>query len=362
MFPGSAVPTLDRSGFALKAAVSRRRSIGLTILAAITLVAITLSPWRSGFVGTPKRGSGDVALYQAEAERIRDGQSYYHAAKAELEGRGYPTRSVFNWRTPLPVWFFGVLPPLAAQGVIAAVAAAVLLLSGHLMAKQAGLAAALLCLILLIGALLPVVLDGLSVMPEVWSGVLIAASLACFGIERRGAAVSFGLLALLVRELAAPYCVVCGSFAIAERRWKEVAGWLAGAAASLAFYAWHLGQVLPLIEPDARAHSAGWVQCGGAAFVLSLVQMNSYLLLLPQWVSAMYLAVALLGFTRLSGEWGVRAACTAAAYLVAFGFVGQPFNQYWGAILSPLFCYGAARGAIACFDWWRGPQASLNSS
>ena len=48
-----------------------------------------------------------MALYRAEVDRIRNGEGYYQAAAAELTARGYPTRSVFNWRTPLPMWLLG---------------------------------------------------------------------------------------------------------------------------------------------------------------------------------------------------------------------------------------------------------------
>jgi hypothetical protein len=327
-----------------------------TFTAVVLLVAITLSPWKSGFADAPSRGAGDVALYRAKIERIRNGETYYAAAKAELEPRGYPTRSILNWRTPLPVWLIAILPANGGQVLIAAVAIGVLALSGHMVAKQAGLARALLALVFLSGALLPVALPGPYLMSEVWCGVLIAASLVCYGIKRHGAAVGCALCALFVRELAAPYCLVCGLIAIGERRWKEVGGWMAGAFAYAGFYAWHISQVLPLIEIDGRAHAEGWLQFGGAAFVISLVQMNVYLLLLPQWISAVYLLVALLGFAAMDGGWERRAAWTACAYVLAFGFVGQPFNQYWGAVIAPLFCYGAAQGIAAFLDLWRAAR------
>ena len=76
-------------------------------------MAITFSPWKSGFANAPDRGPGDIALYRAEVERVRLGASYYDAAAAELHARAYPTRSVFNWRTPLPVRLIGLLPEIS---------------------------------------------------------------------------------------------------------------------------------------------------------------------------------------------------------------------------------------------------------
>jgi hypothetical protein len=328
------------------------------------LVGITLSPLKSGFADAPGRGAGDVDLYLAEAARIQAGESYYQAAKEELESRGYPTQSFLNWRTPLPVWLAGVLPPGWAQGILIALSAVTLLAAGHVIARDAGLGRAVVASLLLVGALLPVVLAGCYIMPEVWCGVFIAASLAAYGLGRRGCAVLLGLAALFVRELAAPYCAACACLAIADRRWRELGDWLMGAAAYALFYAWHLTNVLPLIEFGARGHAEGWIQFGGAAFVISLVQMNTYLLLMPQWVSAVYLVLALLGFAALAGDWGRRAAWAAIAYTLFFGVVGQPFNQFWGALIAPLFCFGAAQGTAAAIDLVRAarlPHATWSS-
>ncbi len=356
----AALPSQSRSPtrFALLQQGAARTVLLGAFTAVVLLVAITLSPWRSGFADAPSRGAGDIALYRAKIERIRNGETYYAAAKAELESQGYPTRSILNWRTPLPIWLIGILPASGGQILLAAVAIGLIAVSGHIVAKKSGLGRALLTLVFLSGALLPVALPSPYVMSEVWCGVLIAASLACYGVERREAAVICGLSALFVRELAAPYCLMCGLLAIGERRWKEVAGWLAGGLAYAGFYAWHISQVLPLIDVDGRSHAQGWLQFGGAAFVISLVQMNVYLLLLPQWISAVYLLVALVGFAAMESGWERRAAWSACVYVLAFGFLGQPFNQYWGAIIAPLFCFGAAQGIAAFLDLWHAARFS----
>ena len=52
----------------------------------------------------------DCGLDQDGVDRIHAGEGYYRAAGDELRGRGYPTRSVFNWRTPLPMWLIGRMP------------------------------------------------------------------------------------------------------------------------------------------------------------------------------------------------------------------------------------------------------------
>ncbi len=88
---------------ALRPACRRCRpgpSCAVIIGTASLFVAITFSPLKSGYADAPDRGPGDVALYRAEIDRIHAGESYYSVAGDELRTRGYPTRSVFNWRTP----------------------------------------------------------------------------------------------------------------------------------------------------------------------------------------------------------------------------------------------------------------------
>ena len=61
-----------------------------------------------------KQRSGDIALYLGEIQRIHAGENYYQVAAEELVARGYPTASVFNWRTPLPMWLIAKLPEVSA--------------------------------------------------------------------------------------------------------------------------------------------------------------------------------------------------------------------------------------------------------
>jgi hypothetical protein len=76
-----------------------------------------------------------------------------------------------------------------------------------------------------------------------------------------------GVAALFFRELAAPYVLVCIGLAASDRRWRELAWWTAGLAAYAVFFAVHVWHVLPRISPEDTAHSAGWIQFGGAAFL-----------------------------------------------------------------------------------------------
>lgn len=338
----------------------RARIVALLFVAtSVFLVGITLSPLRSGFADAPNRGPGDVALYQAEVERIRSGESYYEAAANELPDRGYPTRSVFNWRTPLPVWLVAQLPEdRIANAILGALALTLLLASFAWLTDEVGVGRATVGVLLLIGALLPCVLGELVLMSELWSGVLIALSAVCFGLKRPALGVLSGIAALFLRELAAPYCIVCVVLAWWHSQRRELALWALGLAAYLPFFAWHVAQVLPAAAGLESAKPTGWLSLGGAGFVVSTAQMNAFLLLLPQWVTGLYLACALWGCATWNSPGGQRVAITIAVYCIAFSFVGNDFNQYWGSMIAPLLCLAACRAGVNLSRAWSNASAT----
>jgi hypothetical protein len=194
------------------------------------------------------------------------------------------------------------------------------------------------------------VLGDLFVSPGLWAGVFVALSICAYGVGRPGWGVAAGLLAVFFRDLALPYCVLAAGLAYREKRPRELLAWILGLAAWAAFFAWHAAQVAPRVGPDAQAHHAGWVQFGGLAFVISTVQMNAYLLLLPQWVTALYFAAAMFGFAGWHTAWGQRVGLTVCLFVLAFGCVGHDFNQYWGSLVAPLMCFGVARFPAALRD------------
>ena len=366
--------------------VAARSALAVSAVLTVVLVAVTLSPLAQSNADPSRRRQGDVQLYRAEVERIHDGAGYYAAAGAELRQRGYPTASVFNWRTPLPMWLIGSLPDVALGKAILGILslAVLLLLSFEAMARDrqpvpvrgfpaaaiasaekqscrdhqrdaepsngTGLAPAILAAVLLTGPLMFCVLGELYVMPVLWAGVLIALSVGCYGVGRPGWGVAFGLAAVVFRELAMPYCLVAAGLAVWERRWREAVAWALGLGAYLALFGLHAWHVLGLIRPEDAAHAEGWLQLGGAAFVLSTAQINAYLLLLPQWLTALYFAAAMLGLAGWDTPLGRRVALTVCLFVLAFALVGQPFNQYWGALYTPLLCLGAARAPWAVRD------------
>lgn len=334
-----------------------RGVLAVYLLATAAAVTVSLSPLRQSNAGAKTSSQGDVALYRTEVERIHNGEGYYEAANAELRARGYPTKSVFNWRMPLPVWLLGKLPAAElGKAILGGLALVLLLMAYEALARQPrgdAIPRAVLCTLLLIGPLMLCVLGDLFVMPILWAGVLTGLSLCAFGLERRGWGVGFGLAALFVRELSLPYCVLSLGLAVWQRRRGEAVAWLVGLAAWCAFFALHVHWAGQYIGAADHAHAQGWLRFGGAAFLISTAQISVWLLMLPQWVAAIFLAAALLGLASWDTPLGLRVALTATVYLAAFGCVGQEFNQYWGALTAPLWCFGAAQAPWAITDLCR---------
>ncbi len=169
---------------------------------------------------------------------------------------------------------------------------------------------------------MPCWLEEIYVMPVVWAGVLILLSICAYAIGRPGWGVICGLAALFVRELAAPYAIVCLIAGPAPAALARSVAWLIGLAAYGAFYLWHARQAMALVGPNDLAHAGGWLQFGGAAFVISIAQMNAFLLLLPQWVTALLLPLAILGFAGWNTPTGLRAGSTVCVFLTMFAFFG----------------------------------------
>ena len=204
-----------------------------------------------------KDTNSDVYLYMTEVQRIHAGENYYQVAAEELTKLGYPTASVFNWRTPLPMWLIGKMPdPLAARLLLIAAGIAMLLMSFEAAAREQPniYRLAMPMTLLLTAPMLPCFQGSVFVLSEVWSGIFIAVSLAAYGVNLRFLGATMGLAALFFRELALPYCAIGLTMALWERRPKESAVWIAGLAGWAVYYGLHCWKVSHLITAAATAH------------------------------------------------------------------------------------------------------------
>ncbi|MBN2021416.1 MAG: hypothetical protein JW809_01360 [Pirellulales bacterium] len=355
----NAQPHPARTGYARLS--PRQAWLVLAVLAGAMAfcAAIPLSSMRSeGVVDDPAR-PGDVGLYRAVIDRVRDGEGYYEALGAELPARGYPTRSVFNWRTPLPLWLLGVLPDdalgraLLGAGVVALAGMALVAIARE---EPGATARGVAVFLLLLLSYLPMATVPAFVMPSLWAGVLVGLSVCAFGLRRPGWGVALGVAAAIVRDVAILYPFSAMLWALARRRYREGIGWSIGLACWAAFFGGHALVVRAITPPDALAHHAGWLQCGGAPFVISTAQMNAVLLGLPQWASGPYLVAAAFGLAGWHTAWGERAGLGVCVFLVTFALVGQAFNVYWGFLYGPALCLGVVRFPASLTDAWRATR------
>lgn len=325
----------------------------------LACLATTLSPLVIDNTRIEREGEGDIPLYWAEIKRMRAGESYYEALAHELRPRGYPTKSVFNWRSPLPAWLIARLPDPGGRVLLCLATAGVFVFGFRILEREGGVGAILVGMPLLFGALAPVWMGDLYVVTELWAGVFITLSICALGVGRRLLGVTTGITAQFVRELSGVYSLVAMYLACRQRRWKELVGWTLGMVAYAGFWYQHYANVLPWIRADDLAHEHGWVRFNALPFVLATAHMNCLLLAFPQWIVALYFPLAMLGLASWSSPTGTRFGLTMAGYVVAFAVVGDSFNQYWGAIHAPLLCFGFAFAPAALRDLWRASQLQI---
>ena len=182
---------------------------------------------------------------------------------------------------------------------------------------------------------------------EAWAGAFIGLSACAFALSRRFLAVGLGVGALFIRELAAPYCVVCTLMAARQRRWGEVSAWAVGALGYAVYYTWHVQQVLAERTAADIAHGASWLTMPGVPFLQATLLKLGWFALLPTWLSS--IALTLLAAGLISPETPRHIRAGSAAFAGFFLVAGFPFNDYWGFLAAPVWAitcgYGA--GAIA---------------
>jgi hypothetical protein len=337
----------------------------LGILALILVWCLGGSLFQRDPLTTVPEGGHDLRLYRAIVERVHAGENYYDAAGRELREGGYPSGSIFNWRTPLYAWLMGALPaPEYGQALLILLAVLTLLLTyGVLQKEDLGFGLAMVGVLALAGPFLWCIDGDAFLAQELWAGVLIALSVCCYAHGRWAPGLAAGLTALFFRELALLYCLLALGLALHAGRRREVLVWLAGFALYAVFLAVHCLEVTRRTLPEDRLPTS-WVQFGGPAFLLSTCRMNVFLFVSPRWLAALFLPLVLLGLGGWRGPTGLRLGLVVGAYLAVFAVIGQPFNNYWGLLYVPLLSIGLVRTPAALRDLFvcaglRAPATAL---
>lgn len=331
--------------------------LGLTLAAIVLLLAVAMgrAPVVPADAATAVAPEGDLVSYQRIIGRMRGGADYYTAAHEVLVADGYGTRSVFNWRTPAWPMLLAALPAGWGQGVLAALALAGMLMVYRMLREDGGPVVAVLSMLAVGVSLGGIAAPSSVVFSEVAAGTLILVSVAAYGNGWRVLGLAAALLALLLRELAAPYVVICVVLALREKRWGEVRLWALGLVAYAAYFGWHWWMVSQQLGPMDRAYGDGWLQFGGLGFVLATAGFNGLWSLGPVWLPAVLLPLGLLGLW--SWPKGTLALSTVVAFVVLFAAVGKPFNYYWGALYTPVLMLGLGWAVAAVWNEFSRPSS-----
>ncbi|MCL5746202.1 MAG: hypothetical protein M1541_20105 [Acidobacteria bacterium] len=328
---------------------SRRQAIAtLACLILFTAWCLTAVPNTKVAYRASSENDSDYAIYQSVVKRMHDkGDGYYDALGGELRSRGRPTRSVFNWRTPLHLSLVAFLPSVVWARVLLSGGVLLALALGFVITLREGSElAGVIQALLMFGVFVPCFAAMGVLFSELWAAVLILISIGAYAFGKRPVAVTAGMLALFFRELALPYVLVCAVLSWRDRRRAECLVWVAGFGAYAAYFAVHARIVTSLVTSGDVANAATWVQLGGARFLLVTASVGMFMIL-PLWITAFYLPAALLGLGGWTGAVARRVGLTVAAYVAAYSVFGTRTNFYWGAVYAPLLAFGAVRAGAA---------------
>jgi hypothetical protein len=293
----------------------------------------------------------DSGLYSSVAARVGTGENYYDAAADELVKRGYPTASVFNWRMPIYAWIFGKLPsPSWGETILVLFTSVAIGMVGALADREGGWKMQLAVGLVLVGSYAWLIYPEPIYFMELWSGLFITISL-CFYVHGEWKwGVLSGTIALILRELALPYCAIAFALAWRRHRVKEVFIWIIIILLYLTILYMHYNEIRCRTPDIAATRDLGWIAFGGTPFVLSTCRMNFPLMLLPSWCTAVYLPLSLLGLFGLEKPDALPIKLTAIVYILFFSFVGKPYDFYWGWLYMPLLASGFAWSLVALRD------------
>lgn len=302
------------------------------------------SPEQLATNGATTGVASDAAMYETVVTKLKSGAPYYPTLGYELRSRGYPTldggSGAFNWRTPLHLRSLALVPYPVGRGALTGLLVAMFIATMLVVGRRPSVrwaAGALQVGVIVVGSAKEAVY-----VSEAWAGLLIGVSVCLYSLRRVAAAQLLGLLALFVRELAAPYCVACTIMALHKRRWREAGGWLVGAALYAAYYSVHVLRVMEQRLPGDFAHDQSWLRFGGLPFLQAAIGKMSWLAILPDYLTPLVLALIAGGLLNTNAPRELRVA--VGVFAVFFAAAGQPFNAYWGWTTAPIFAIATAYG------------------
>ena len=308
----------------------------------------------SGKVSKAAKGHyTDMMLFRDIVAQVDAGKDYYVAATETQRAHHYPTRPFVTVREPtlyvtaaelgwptlnqleevlaglvIVIWLLALPPPvmwlekLAAAGCVAT------------------------------ACLAPIAIS-LTPMSEAWCGLFLALALGLtlWNRARWWMPVIVIAAALALRELALPFLLLAGAFALWQRRWKELAAWTAVLVLFAAGVAWHASNVAAVQLPT-DLHSPGWAGALGLRGVLLALANTTLLHKLPMQVALVIALLPALGWLSLDGRRGAFAVLLLFGYALMIALFSRADNFYWGFTMVPAWFAGLAlvpRGLIQLY-------------
>lgn len=334
------------------AALARPRArASLTLLGVLLLLSLSAlfaaqppslaqAPAPAASTAAPPHDS-DLVLYEKVVAGIRGGAGdYYTVATDAMRAGRYPLRPFFTVRMPalaavqaaLPVW----VAPLMLMLLAAVTAAAWGLRLGEALPRAlprivAGM--------LLLGSMLAFLQAGLWPFHEIWAGLLVALSLALRRPGRWVEPVAIALAAMLIRETAALYAVLMAVLAWREGARTEARGWVAALLLFAVAFAAHAHAVTGATGPLDPA-SQGWTGLLGPGFFVKAVTLSTVLQLLPLWLGALLVALALFGWASWADPLATRVLLMLLGYGAVIAVFARPDTFYWALMVAPVFLVG----------------------
>jgi hypothetical protein len=291
----------------------------------------------------PREELTDGALYKAIADRVANGESYYVAAPAEQRARGFPLSPAVTVRPPLLAEITAIVGGPIVMGWLLRLTALATFLAftarfATTLPNAPTRVAAIVIAAMSIAVLTPI---ELAIYHDVWAGMLVALAL---GLRRPGhwiASIAVALVAVLIRELAAPLMIVMIFSALVERRWREATAWAVTFAFAMTLLTFHWLRIAAIPNTE-HLVSSGWFRAMGWPWVVHVYSMTGLLVLFPAAIGAALVPLALLGWTTAERSLALRAGLWMIGMACVFMLFGRVENYYWGALVAPILPIGLA--------------------
>ncbi|WP_217430725.1 hypothetical protein [Sphingomonas bacterium] len=284
----------------------------------------------------------DVILYETIVDGVRHGGNYYTVAAEALRHGDYPLKPFVTFRLPTLAMALAILPPWAMPLLLYLLVALVAIAWWQRLKPAFARGPPLIiAMALLAGGLVVYAQADLSYFHEIWAGLFVALSLAMRQRGRWVESVSLGLVAVLIRETAAPYLAIMAGLALLEGQRREALLWfvtMAILAIALTLHADAVARVVRPLDPS----SPGWLGLLGFGHFVRTMSILTVLGIAPIWLAAPLVGLALFGWSAWNEALALRALALFAAYAAILGIFGRTDTFYWGLIAAPTILVGLA--------------------